>query len=105
MPMTLKLLASRVLVLIVLFGHRLRVNVLFHMFRGRNRTRLYCEDCHPLTMPGINEFQVCKCEFYDFFVGERWLRLPCFFVEEANVHEERNCRIYAYDGQAVDFSL
>jgi len=53
--------------------------------------RLYCEDCHPLIAPETNDFQVCGCKPYEHFVSNRWLCLPCFFVEESKAYSRFDC--------------
>lgn len=47
-----------------------------------HRERELCLSCHPLLLPERNEYDICRCTFFDHFVGERWLCIPCFLTEE-----------------------
>ncbi|KAK5137416.1 hypothetical protein LTR08_008994 [Meristemomyces frigidus] len=63
---------------------------------AEQRRQFFCEDCHPLWTPLTNEYQRCRCDFYDHFVGKRWLCLPCFFVEETKAAKVKVSRTVAY---------
>ena len=64
----------------------------FDMFWNYRR-RTFCDAHEPLIIGLDNKFQTCRCEFYNHFVGSRWLCLPCFFVEEAKTYGIKEHRI------------
>lgn len=62
------------------------------------REKSFCQQCEPLLLPDINpESDRCHCTFYNHFVGERWLCLPCFFKEEVDAEQQVVDRIMHYD--------
>lgn len=50
----------------------------------------WCKDCHPLIMPPLNKYQLCSCDAYERYVGERWLCIPWFFDEEVKTLTARS---------------
>lgn len=69
----------------------------FDMFWNHRRQK-FCDKCEPLIVPHENEFGACRCDFYEHFVGSRWLCLPCFFVEETKAYQVIDRKITGYVG-------
>lgn len=57
----------------------------------------FCAECHPLLIPSTRKDHRCSCNLYDYFVGKRWLCLPCFFGEEAKAYASRSKILREYD--------
>jgi hypothetical protein len=72
----------------------------FDMFWNYRR-RTFCDACEPLIIGLERRSQICHCEFYDHFVGGRWLCLPCFFVEEAKTYTIKQREIVAFEPGAT----
>lgn len=47
-----------------------------------HRARQFCFACHPLIFPHGNDYDICRCELFNHFIGKRWLCIPCFLSEE-----------------------
>lgn len=61
----------------------------FDLFFNYSNLR-FCADCELLVAPGVNDYQICRCDLYDHFVGDRWLCIPCFFAEETKAYSRFN---------------
>jgi hypothetical protein len=46
----------------------------------------YCATCYLLITLGMNEWQLCSCDHYDYYTGKRWLGIPCFNEEETEAY-------------------
>ena len=72
------------------------------------RNRVFCKTCEPLLIPEQNEFQLCRCDLFNRFVGGRWLCIPCFFAEEAKTFSERTKHVEAvcqYRSNSLKFTF
>ena len=72
----------------------------FDMF-WRYRRRTFCDACEPLILGLESELHTCHCEFYNHFVGGRWLCITCFFVEEAKTYMIKQREIVAFQPGAT----
>lgn len=63
----------------------------------RRRSLYSCRDCEPL----VTKFEAewCDCTFFEHFVEERWVCIPCLLVEERKALGGR--RVTGPDGRVV----
>lgn len=54
---------------------------------------MFCESCEPVQ---IMLAGCCSCSLYHHFVGDRWLCLPCFFMEEGKAYERDKYKTFDY---------